>query len=210
MTRRVSFFVMLMLTLGGASADAQSICADQELIKAINIIHEACTDVGGCNFYTLRELDERVDRASLLTALRSPYLYPVHLFFPEGKYQLTDIFDWRITKKAQLDTLASIPNPREAAVYIIGRASFTGDVATNRELSRRRMESVMSYLKRDLGVECAYFKGGWTGKEILQLNDSDARLLNLSPGDFRSDSKILNQAVHVFVFPCARSLLHTD
>src|SRR5690348_13858174 len=73
------------------------VCDNRELRRAIRAIYDACNDVT-CDFSKLRELDD-IDKGKLLSALNNPYLRPVHLFFPQGKTQLTDAFDWRTTKK---------------------------------------------------------------------------------------------------------------
>jgi hypothetical protein len=176
------------------------VCANVELRRAIRSINDACTDIT-CDFSKLRELDD-IDKGKLLAALRNPYLRPVHLFFPKGQTQLSDAFDWRTTKKDQLDSIKYIDDPDNTIVFVIGRASATGNRDVNIRLSRERMLSVMDYVRNHLQVKCHKFKGGWLGKDYLQLSRSDATLLNVESRDYREDELILNQAVHVFVFPC--------
>lgn len=184
--------------------DPPPVCGNRELRRAIRTINDACADIT-CDFSKLHELED-IDKGKLLAALRNPYLRPVHLFFPKGQTQLGDIFDWRTTKKAQLDSIKLLDDPQNSVVFVIGRASVTGNHDTNVALSRERMLSVMKYVKDVLQVKCHKFKGGWLGKEYLQLSRSDAALLNLEPRDYRGDELVLNQAVHVFVFPCPEVL----
>jgi outer membrane protein OmpA-like peptidoglycan-associated protein len=128
---------------------------------------------------------------------------PVHIFFPSGKTRLTDAFDWTTTKEGQLRTISNLNNPDETIIFIIGYASQTGDEGLNVRISRDRMYSVYFYLKNVLGVKCKSIKGAWVGKTILQLQESDASLLGLTQRDYRGDPLVLNQAVHVFIYPCA-------
>lgn len=190
---------------GTLSGGRPKVCSNQELIKAIRIINDACTDIT-CDFSKLKELDSRVDKPSLLAALRDPYLQPVHIFFPENVATLQRAFDWPTIKRNQLDSIKFIDDPENTVIYVIGRASVTGDRDLNIALSRERMQGVMSYIREHLQVRCRAFHGGWLGKEYLQLSESDARLLNLEPNDYRRDSLVLNQSVHIFVFPCADKL----
>lgn len=185
-------------------ADDPPVCSNRALRRAIRTINDACTDIS-CNFDKLKEL-ENIDKASLLDSLRNPYLRPVHLFFPANKTRLDDAFDWRTTKKAQLDGIRLMDDPENSIVFVIGRASVTGDRDHNIKLSRARMMSVMDYVKYELRVPCHEFKGGFLGKEYLQMSLSDAGHLYINELDFRKDELILNQAVHVFVFPCKDKL----
>jgi hypothetical protein len=206
----IPFSAMLLFCTGGVAGQQGAVssngrprvCTNVELVKAIRIIDGACTDLS-CDFTKLKELDARVDKSTLLAALRDPFLQPVHIFFPRGKSDLDQAFDWRTKKEDQLKSIKFINDPANSIVYVIGRASTTGSRDTNITLSRERMRVVMNYIKYTLGVKCHAFHGGWLGREILQLNESDARLLNLEPDDFREDWLVLNQSVHVFVFPCA-------
>lgn len=184
-----------------SSKGSPVVCENADLRQAIRIIERACTDLS-CDFGKLRELDSRVDKPTLLAALRDPYLAPVHLFFPANESSVYGAFDWSTIKKSQVDSLAHLNDPENAVVFVLGRASQTGDYEHNKRLSRERMQSVLKYLKEDLRIRCSRFRGAWFGKEILQLARSDARHLNLEPDDYRQDELILNQAVHVFVFPC--------
>jgi hypothetical protein len=180
------------------------VCDNQELRRAIRSIYDACNDIT-CDFSKLREIED-IPKGKLLAALNNPYLRPVHLFFPSGHTQLNDAFDWRTTKKDQLDTIKLLDDPDNTVVFVIGRASTTGDRDVNIRLSRERMLSVMHYIQFELRVRCHKFKGGWLGKEYLQLSRSDAALLNVESRDYRNDELVLNQAVHVFVFPCRDAL----
>lgn len=183
------------------------VCSNEHLLKAIRIIEEACTSAV-CDFEQLRKLDNEVDRAGFLTALSNPYLRPVHIFFPPNEFRLPQAFDWQSTKRDQMHTLLSIDNPDQAVVFIIGSASVTGRPGApgnehNRRLSFSRMEGVWRYLKDELKIQCREFRAGWLGREVLQLKKSDAAFLNISEQDYRDDELVLNQSVHVFVFPCS-------
>lgn len=176
------------------------VCDNRELRRAIRAIYDACSDVT-CDFTKLRELED-IDKGKLLAALRNPYLRPVHLFFPVGRTKLSDALDWMSGKREQLESIKMIDDPDNTVVFVIGVASDAGDRDLNVRLSRERMLNVMSYIKNHLQVKCYQIKGGWLGKQYLQLSQSDAALLNVANGDYRSDKLVLNQAVHIFVFPC--------
>jgi hypothetical protein len=177
------------------------VCNNQELIKAVRIIDNACDQVD-CDFRELAQLDRNVDKASLLAALTNRDLSPVHLFFPEGKFALQDAFDWDTTKRAHLDRLRYIDRPEDVVVFVLGRASVTGDPMANRDLSWKRMRGVLTHIKSLLQNRCRHFKGAWFGEEILYLEPEDASLLGLRDHEWRNSQLVLNQAVHVFVFPC--------
>ncbi|HVT61810.1 MAG TPA: hypothetical protein VHR45_25860 [Thermoanaerobaculia bacterium] len=209
---RLQVLILLLLTCCGeavvrpaANDVTPRVCSNDELIKAIRIIDRACEKLT-CDFATLRELDRRVNKSALLQAFRSPELQSIHLFFPRNEVDVKHSFDWGTIKREQLDTVKYINNPRDAVVFVLGRASITGNFDINKRLSRERMKSVMGYLEEELHVKCHAFHGGWLGKEIQQWSMSDANFLNINHQDFRNDELILNQSVHVFVFPCATLL----
>jgi len=189
--------------VGGS--DTPRVCTNPELLKAIRIIDRACNEIS-CDFSTLRELNQQIDKGLLLQAFRNPELQSVHIFFPINKAKLDDAFDWRSTKRDQIASLKYISEPDRAVVYVLGRASTVGNRDLNVRLSRERMRNVLNFLKNGLGIRCHAFHGGWFGQEIQQLSLSDARMLNIEPLDFRNDSLVLNQSVHIFVFPCAELL----
>lgn len=192
--------IMALSYATNVSPATPGICENVDLLNAVRIIDSACTPEF-CNPAKLREI-ESVTRSDLLRALRDPRLMPVHIFFPSGKAALSDAFDWPTIKEDQLKTIANLDNPEETSIFIIGYASKTGDEATNVSLSRDRMYAVYFYLKNVLKVKCKFIKGAWVGKTILQLHESDAQLLNLVARDYRNDPLILNQSVHVFIYPC--------
>lgn len=181
------------------------VCSNHELIKAIQIIDQACDEIS-CDFATLRQLDRQIEKGALLAAFRNPDLQSIHIFFPMNEADVKRSFDWNTGKRDQLATAKYMNDPDNSIVYVLGRASAVGDLDVNVRLSRERMRSVMKYLKNDLGVRCHAFHGGWFGREIQQLSLSDARMLNIEPRDFRDDPLILNQSVHLFIFPCADKL----
>jgi len=195
--------VMLGSTMPAAAEDPD-VCDNKALRRAIRTINDACNSIS-CDFNKLREL-ENIDKSALLTALRNRDLTPVHIFFPKGETDVARAFDWRTTKRAQLDTIRLMDSPDDSVVFVIGRASLTGDRETNIAISRERMKSVMHYIQNVLGVKCHDFKGGWVGKEYLQMTSSDAGFLYINDGDYRKDELVLNQAVHVFVFSCKDKL----
>ena len=177
-------------------------CSNPELLKAINIINRACKFQRGCDQGVLKEMDKTVDKPTLMRALRDPYLSPVHLFFSEGKYRIEDSLDWDKIKEDQMKTLKFVDDPSRSVVYVLGHASVTGNADGNVRLSRQRANAVMEYLQNTLRISCGGFHAAWFGSEALQLTSSDAHLMNLEDDDFRNNLLILNQAVHVFVFPC--------
>lgn len=179
------------------------VCQDATLLKAIRIIDRACPKTSDCNFDDLKELNRSVRKETLLSTLRNPYLKPVHLFFPANHSRIEDSFDWLTTKEAQLNSLAE-SDMSTSVVFVLGRASITGNKAHNERLSKDRMTSVYTHLEKILGDRCSGFRGAWFGNEILYLNESDGAFLGLALNDWRKDPLILNQAVHVFVFPCSR------
>jgi hypothetical protein len=198
---------MIVLTCAAAAGQQPAVCADKFLLAAVRTIDRACVEAG-CDFSKLRAI-ETLPRADLLTALRDPYLTPVHIFFPSDERELSNAFDWTTGKKDQLDTLRAASG-NGGVVFILGKASVTGEVGTvgdqhNRLLSIDRMKSVKKYLETSLHIEC-HFKGGYFGREVFQLDPSDARLLNVEPNDFRNDPLILNQSVMIFVYPCPNLL----
>ncbi len=200
---RVAIIAVLVFLAGRAeiySYERPPVCDNRELRRAMRSIYDACNDVT-CDFSKLRELQD-IDKSKLLAALSNPYLRPVHLFFPSGRTALEESFDWRTTKKDQLDAIRFIDDPANTIVFVVGRASATGDRDMNIRISRERMISVLDYIENRLNVRCHKFKGGWLGKEYLQLSRSDAAYLHLESRDYRNDELVLNQAVHVFVFPC--------
>lgn len=204
--RVVVVAVAAFFTSGGQprAATPMGICENADLLNAVRIIDGACS-AEFCDAQKLREI-ENVNRGDLLRALRDPFLMPVHIFFPANKTRLNEAFDWETIKQDQLRTISSLNDPKETVIFIIGYASSTGEEGMNVRLSRDRMYGVYFYLKNVLGVKCRYIKGAWVGKTILQLHESDAPLLGLSPRDYRDDPLILNQAVHVFIYPCGSKI----
>ena len=177
------------------------ICKSHELLAYMRKIKQACNDIT-CDFKKLKEIDENVDKPTLLAALRSPYLHPVHIFFPVGKTALNTAFDWNSTKRSQLGSLKTLEDPQNSVIFVLGQASAKGSHDLNINLSEQRMQSVMSYLT-EIGVQCKKIHGAFLGREIFQLSASDASFLYIPADDFREDPFVLNQSVHLFVFPCA-------
>lgn len=196
--------VVLLSVPGQAVAleDPPQVCSNAELLKAIEIIEEACGEFT-CDISKLMELDTRIDKPTLFGALRNPHLAPVHLFYPMNHSDIEDAFDWETLKKEQLESLKFVADPMSTIVYVLGRASRTGNREYNIQLSRDRALGVLKHIQSEVEKDFIHFHGAWVGKEVLQLQRSDARLLNLEPQDFREDDLVMNQAVHVFVFPCA-------
>lgn len=184
------------------------ICKQSELLKAIRIIDSACRDLKNCDHSKLKQLDHDVDKPTLLAALRNQYLMPLHFFFPKGKYQLDEMIEWG-DRKAELDSLKFLGDPDNSIVYIIGQASTlpprngADPHEYNFGLSQLRMQAVMDYLEKKLRVKCFAFRGGWLGDDIFQLNKVDANRMGIDPAEYQNDPYTLNQAVHIFVFPCA-------
>lgn len=177
------------------------ICFNAELLSAIRIINSACHNLE-CTKDTLRALDA-IPKASLLSAMSDPNLHTLHFFFERDKADLASILHWQTVKATHMATLKQI-DAKNSVVFVIGQASNTGgDLKYNEDLSQRRMASVMIHLEFVLKVKCRAFKGGYVGYDIFQLTLSDAALLRIHAGDYDGDVAKLNQAVHIFVFPCA-------
>jgi hypothetical protein len=200
--RRPAPRAMVAASSLAASSGRPRVCSSGSLVQAIRIIDNACNEIS-CDFASLRQLNTTIEKGALLAAFQNPDLHSVHIFFPINRTRLNEAFDWQTTKRDQLATLKYIPDPGQSVVYVLGRASAVGDRDRNVALSRERMRNVLEFLKRELGVQCHAFHGGWFGDEIQQLTPSDAHLLNIEPLDYRNDRLILNQSVHIFVFPCA-------
>ncbi len=186
--------------------DRPRVCSNRELSAVFKIISRACTR-HECDISKLGELDSDIERVQLLGTLRNPDLRPIHLFFPSNEDSVDGIFDWNSQKKSQLDAIRfAVSSPEETVVFVLGKASRTGTISHNRELSRDRSRSVIRYIKSSLDLPFHHIHGAWVGREVLQFSDSDARTLNLEPQDYRKDDLVLNQAVHVFLYPCAKPM----
>jgi len=205
-TRRTFLKSGTIALLGAACAKVAlaappDVCSNGELLSALQVLHRACTPIK-CNFSQLRELNDARYRDALLAAFANRDLNTVHIFFPSNRSEIADCFDWASGKRSQLNTFKYLNNASRSTVYLIGRASVTGSIDYNRQLSASRMQSVHHYLKDDLKIPCPNFRGAWMGKEILQFTLSDASYLKLPPQEFRDDELVLNQAVHIFAIPC--------
>ena len=203
--------VSLLLLAASPSAHSQDVCANPTLFEFFQILGAAC-ETGECDPSVMAEIDDRVDRAKLLGALRNPALSPVHLFFPSARYRLDDSFDWSSDKADQLASIEGALNGshENAIVYVIGKASRVGDPETNIRLSRERARGVVDYMRTHVSDRFHHYHTAWAGDEGLQFTHSHARILNLEPRDFRDDDLVLNQAVHVFVYPCVDALESHD
>jgi len=195
-------------------ATAQSpACSNQALLEALRIIDRACKG-GQCDFDELRALDDRVGKREFLGALKNPELWATHVFFPANDFRLEDSFDWHSFKRDQVASLALMNKPESTAIFILGQASTTAPEGSingegddfNRRKSWNRMQSMLSFLRDDLKLPCKDFRVGWFGREIMQLEVGDAAWLGIPGQDYRSDRNVLNQAVHVFAFPCKELL----
>lgn len=168
----------------------------------MRVIDQACTGFG-CDLNVLRNLDTKVDKPTLLAALRDPNLLPVHIFFPTAGTEVSRSYDWEEKKRDQLAALKYNVDPTNAIVYIIAQSSVTGPTQQNTELSRKRMLSVLKYIQDVLRVPCRSFRGVWLGEGTFSLTETDARRLGISSDQYRDNPLVLNQAVHVFIYPCA-------
>ncbi|HEX3071011.1 MAG TPA: hypothetical protein VHX14_20755 [Thermoanaerobaculia bacterium] len=183
------------------------ICENETLASAVRVIDSAC-GAGDCNPETLRQLD-KIDRSKLIAAMRSAELYPTHIFFPPDQFAVAAAIDWKAGKDDQLSTFVTNVDRKRSTVYIIGQASITGPSTPvenrryNFKLSRQRMAAVMGYLESELHLKCFAIKGGFLGNDIFQLTESDAGNLRIPASDYHNDPLILNQAVHIFAYPCA-------
>lgn len=181
---------------------SRGVCRNTLLARAFRIMDRACTPEF-CSGQVLRELDN-IARPDLLQALRDPELMSVHLFFAGGRAAVTQALDWNDIKRDQLNTVSHLDDPSGTIIFIVGYAS--GNSADDVPVARIRTTSVSQYLENDLGLRCKSIKRISFGTSILRLHTSDARLLGLAPRDYRDDETILNQAIHVFVYPCADQL----
>ncbi len=186
------------------------VCRTSELLRFIEIIKGACVD-DFCDLEKLKDIDTTVKKSVLLGALRNPYLRPVHIFFPVDLFEINDILDWNSIKRHQLESMELTDDPGNTIVFIIGKASTPGMQDYNEQLSFSRMKGVFDYLTDYLagkGVHCADFRVGYLGEQALQFDKSDAYMLNINENDYRGDEYTLNQAVHVFAYPCAELLMN--
>ncbi len=195
-----SFLFSIVLFAKTSHGVEPSVCSNTALLTAIRIIDGACTDLY-CDFSRLSELNSRVDKGALLKAFLDRDIQSIHLFFPSNQSSLASVFDWNTSKKDQLASLRYMNDPEDSIIYVLGRASITGTYDQNVGLSRDRMKAIMDYLK-GLGLPCHRFRGAWFGKTIQQFTTSDAAFVRIPSVDYRNDELILNQSVHVFVFPC--------
>ncbi len=188
--------------LGQADPGRPAICSDQNLKRAVQIVHEGCMQ-SECDFQKLKKMEVTVDKTAFVAVFRDPYLRSLRIFFPINKFEIGEAFDWKSTKKQQVDAFQFYTPGRNDLIFVIGSASDIGATAHNRDLSARRMESVLDYLKNELSIQCnGCFHQGFLGEEVMQLSLDDAQLLNVDRTSYRNDKHILNQSVHVFVYPC--------
>ncbi len=212
---RLKLLLLLLLPMAlSAPASAQEVCTNPRLLEFFKVIGSACKD-HSCDVSVMAEIDQRIERKDLLGALRNASLSAVHLFYPSGRHSLVEAFDWSTIKREQIDSIdAALSFPHEnAIVYVIGKASVTGDPELNIRLSRDRARGVVKYMQENVSNRFHHYHTAWAGAESLQMNVSDARLLNLEPQDYRNDPLILNQSVHVFIYPCVDVLeyhAHSD
>jgi hypothetical protein len=185
-------------------ARADDRCENGTLQEVFNIIHAACTEES-CDPERLKEISTHIERWKLMTAMKT--LFTVHVFFPIGKSDMQSALDLRTGKSDQLALLRSeIRNPEDTIVYVVGRGSAEGSSRINWEISRKRTLAVYRYLEDNLKLNCRFIQKVALGKTILQLSLSDAKLLDIADGDYRSDVNVLNQSVEIFVYPCRNRL----
>ncbi|MGE0278939.1 MAG: hypothetical protein AB7R40_26400 [Nitrospiraceae bacterium] len=202
---------LLFILAWPTAVNAQGVCSNPILLKFFETLGAACK-TGACDPSVMEELDHAVKKKDLLGALRNPSLSAVHIFFPSARYRLDEAFDWSTIKLDQLAAIeATLNGPHESAiVYVIGKASRVGDPDLNIRLSRERARGVVDYMRTNISDRFNHYHTAWAGEEVLQFEDSDATFLNLQPRDFRDDDLILNQAVHVFIYPCVEELKSSD
>lgn len=193
-------FTAIFLSGATVAGAETTVCENQALRRAIRVIASACHDLSGCDFDSLKQIDQ-ISRPELLAALRDPNVYPVHIFFEANVSDVTRSRDWK-TKKDHLAAYSYITGLEDGIVVVIGQASRTGSFDLNVRLSRERMQGVLLFLRDQLKIKCRSIKGGYVGSEIFQLSSVDASALRLLPEEFRNDPDVLNQSVHVFVYPC--------
>ncbi len=206
---RRSFIAQLFCTAaiaGAASAvhgQPSPVCENEELLKALRILHRACGPLG-CDLTTLNTLDDPRYRDALFAAFSNKDLNPVHIFYPDNVSDLTCCFDWATKKKSQLGTF-TYWNLKASTVYVMGNASTTGSDRQNTALSEQRMDGVRKYLRDDLAIACHDFRGAFMSNRVMQLDDRDAKFLQIAELDYRNSPLVLNQAVHVFAVPCEKA-----
>ena len=215
LTLMISWYSGQVAVAQASSQSINPVCSNDTLRAALEIINSACSEFS-CEFEQLFALDQYVDKATFLTALRELRSNSVHIFFPRGVSSAECSFDWWSSKKSQLESLMQATETGDSTVFIIGRASITNfrgssvetSTLRNRSLSADRMDSIRRFLteiKERLGQDCS-FKGGYFGREIMQLSKSDANFLLLDNAEYRDDALVLNQSVHVLVYPCPLDL----
>jgi hypothetical protein len=202
------FIIAIVMASGlfGANIDTDrvSVCRDPELLRAIEVMSGVCNDFT-CDGSSLRQLGTSASKVRLLSALAEPTLMPINLFFPAGRSDLRDIFDWNSAKRDQMCQFNGIADPENTFVFVIGRTSNTGSVDSNNRLRRERMANVLRYLRDELHVRCRRFRGVWVPKGVFTLAENDARLLKVDAREYRYNVSVLNQSVQVFVYPCANA-----
>jgi outer membrane protein OmpA-like peptidoglycan-associated protein len=181
------------------------VCYNRELLDAIQIIDSACKPYEDCDMAALTALDKSVDKDQLFIALSDLALTPQHVFFKTGKSDIGSVLHWQDWKVRHLKDLKKVDQTR-AIVFVIGQASQPGDFDKNFTLSRLRAEAVVKYLQADLGLSSVRIKVGWLGESAMQLHFADAEHLRIDRSEFDSDVDKLNQAVHIFAFPCGEML----
>ncbi len=204
-----TFLATLVCSVGREiPARADDRCDNKTLEEVFNIIHAACTEER-CDPTRLKEITKSIERWKVLTAMRT--LFTVHMFFPKGKTDIESSLDLSTTTSDQQAMLQrEITKPYETVVYVVGRGSSSGSDRTNWEISRERTLAVYNYLVNDLKLKCRFLQKVAFGKTILQLTVSDAKLLNIAEGDYRSDENVLNQSVEIFVYPCRNRLREVE
>ncbi len=208
--RELRVFTILMTALLGSPSAANpqdlhentSACSSAEVWSVFRILDRASNPYELGRPTRIWSLDETVDKSVFLSAFREPSFHSVHLFFPLNETDIQRAFDWNTIKRDQIDVLRLLRNDR-SKFYILGSASNIGDPDLNRSLASQRVASTINYLLRNIGIKVGRINVGLLQKEQIQLSFNDAKFLNIPKEDFRADDLILNQSVHIIVFPCA-------
>jgi hypothetical protein len=183
------------------------ICKIPVLQNALKILDASCTE-DKCDFQKLREIE--LDRRNLIGILGNRYIGLIHVFFPIGKFGIIESYNWKSVSAQLIEKYHS----KYYTAYIVGRASEVGFRFDNATLSKNRALHVLEEMKQQFtlnNVQNIVLKPVWFGRDILQLNQDEADMLNIPKIDYQNpknpaDIKILNQSVQILFMPCQRTL----
>ncbi len=105
-----------------------------------------------------------------------------------------------VSQKYQQRVRDFVSKNKSVSMFMVGRASRIGTVGYNKELSGRRVKSVIKVLRKT-GVREEQIKSLWIGFEAPQLTRALADLYKINPGEYKEDLFQLNQSVVLCTSP---------